>query len=106
MGSIEIKPGIHWVGAIDWAVRDFHGYITPNGTTYNNYLILDTHVTLVDSVKEDFAEYTIDSIRGLVDPATIENVVINHIENDHASGIGKIMELTPKSTIFITDRGK
>ena len=106
MGSIEIKPGIHWVGAIDWAVRDFHGYITPNGTTYNNYLILDKHVTLVDSVKEDFTEYTIDSIRGLVDPAKIENVVINHIENDHASGIGKIMELTPNAVIFITDRGK
>jgi anaerobic nitric oxide reductase flavorubredoxin len=106
MSSTEIKPGIHWVGAIDWAVRDFHGYITPNGTTYNNYLILDKHVTLVDSVKEDFAEYTIDSIRGLVDPATIENVVINHIENDHASGIGKIMELTPKATIYITERGK
>src|SRR5512136_3104995 len=84
MGSIEIKPGIHWVGAIDWAVRDFHGYITPNGTTYNNYLIIHKHVTLVDSVKEDFTEYTIDSIRGLVDPAKIENVVVNHIENDHA----------------------
>jgi len=106
MGSIEIKSGIHWVGAIDWAVRDFHGYITPHGTTYNNYLILDNHVTLVDSVKEDFTEYTIDSIRGLVDPAKIEYVVVNHIENDHASGIGKIMELTPKATIYITDRGK
>jgi flavorubredoxin len=63
-------------------------------------------VTLVDSVKEDFTEYTIDSIRGLVDPAKIEYVVVNHIENDHASGIGKIMELTPKAVIYITDRGK
>ncbi|MBS1243455.1 MAG: roo [Nitrospirae bacterium] len=71
MGSIEIKPGIHWVGAIDWAVRDFHGYITPNGTTYNNYLILDKHVTLVDTVKHDFSEYTVDSILGLVDPGSI-----------------------------------
>ena len=106
MSSTEIKPGIHWVGAIDWAVRDFHGYITPNGTTYNNYLILDRHVTLVDTVKHDFSEYTIDNIRSLVDPATIENVVINHIENDHASSLDKIMELTPKATIYITDRGK
>src|SRR5512137_1659668 len=106
MNATLIKPDIHWVGAIDWAVRDFHGYITPNGTTYNNYLILDKHVTLVDSVKEDFTEYTIDSIRGLVDPAKIENVVVNHIENDHASGIGKIMELTPKAIIYITERGK
>ena len=106
MGTIEIKPGIFWVGAIDWAVRDFHGYVTPNGTTYNNYLILDEHVTLIDTVKHDFAEYTIENIKGLVDPAKIENVVINHIENDHMSSLDRIMDLAPNATIYITDRGK
>ena len=106
MGSVEIKPGIHWVGAIDWAVRDFHGYVTPNGTTYNNYLIVDSHTTLIDTVKHDFAEYTVENIRGLIDPSRIENVVINHIENDHMSSIQQIMELAPNATIYITDRGK
>jgi flavorubredoxin len=106
MGAVEIKPDIYWVGAIDWAVRDFHGYITPNGTSYNNYLILDTHVTLVDTVKHDFFEYTIDNIRSIVDPGKIENVVINHIENDHASSLDRIMELAPQATIYITERGK
>lgn len=106
MGAVKIKPGIFWVGAIDWAVRDFHGYVTPHGTSYNNYLILDEHVTLVDTVKHDFCEYTVDSIRGLVDPAKIENVVINHIENDHMSSMDRIMELTPQALIHITARGK
>ena len=106
MGGVEIKPGIFWVGAIDWAVRDFHGYVTPNGTSYNNYLILDDHVTLVDTVKHDFAEYTMENIRGLVDPAKIENIVVNHIENDHMSSLDRIMELTPRATIYISDRGK
>ena len=106
MGAVEIKPGIHWVGAIDWAVRDFHGYITPNGTTYNNYLILDKQVTLVDTVKHDFSEYTIENIRGLVDPAKIENIIINHIENDHMTSLDRIMALAPKAVIHITERGK
>jgi flavorubredoxin len=106
MGAIEIKPGIHWVGAIDWAVRDFHGYITPNGTSYNNYLILDTQVTLVDTVKHDFVDYTIGNIKSLVDPTKIVNVVINHIENDHVSSLDRIMELTPNALIHITARGK
>ncbi len=106
MGAVEIKPNIYWVGAIDWAVRDFHGYITPHGTSYNNYLILDKHVTLVDTVKHDFFEYTVDNIRGLVDPAKIENVVINHIENDHASSLDRIMAFAPNATIYITERGK
>jgi anaerobic nitric oxide reductase flavorubredoxin len=106
MRAMEIKPGIYWVGAIDWAVRDFHGYITPDGTTYNNYLILDEHVTLIDTVKYDFCAYTLDAIRSLADPAAIENVVINHIENDHMSSIDRIMELAPRATIHITARGK
>lgn len=106
MKTVEIKPGIFWIGAIDWGVRDFHGYITPSGTTYNNYLILDEQVTLVDTVKHDFSEITIENIKSLVDPAKIKNVVINHIEPDHVSSIDKVMELTPDAMIYISDKGK
>ena len=56
MKGVEIKPDIYWVGAIDWGVRDFHGYVTPGGTTYNNYLIVDDEITLVDTVKHDLFE--------------------------------------------------
>jgi flavorubredoxin len=104
--TFEIKPDIFWVGAIDWAVRDFHGYITPRGTTYNNYLILDDQVTLVDTVKYDFAEITTKNIKKLTDPSKVVNVVINHIEPDHASSIDKIMTIMPQATILITERGK
>jgi anaerobic nitric oxide reductase flavorubredoxin len=106
MKAVEIKPDIYWVGAIDWGIRDFHGYITPNGTTYNNYLIIDDEITLVDTVKHDFADITIDNIRSITDPAKIKNLVINHIEPDHASSVDKVMELIPDATIYITDRGK
>ncbi|MDH4028108.1 MAG: FprA family A-type flavoprotein [Nitrospirota bacterium] len=106
MKSIEIKPGIFWVGAIDWGVRDFHGYVTPDGTSYNNFLIMDEQVTLVDTVKYDFAGHTIRSISNLVDPAKIVNVIINHIEPDHASSIDRIMALAPEATIHITDKGE
>lgn len=106
MKPIEIKPGIYWVGVIDWAVRDFHGYVTKNGTTYNNYLIMDDEVTLLDTVKHDFDATAVGNIRRVVDPYRIKNIVINHIEPDHASSIAAIMEYTPDATIFITERGK
>ncbi len=106
MKAVEIKPGIYWVGAIDWAVRDFHGYVTPDGTTYNNYLILDKQITLVDTVKHDFAQVTIDNIKSLTDPSKIVNLVINHIEPDHASSIDRIMSLIPGATIYISEKGK
>ncbi|HBR21866.1 MAG TPA: MBL fold metallo-hydrolase [Nitrospiraceae bacterium] len=106
MRAVEIKPGIYWVGAIDWAVRDFHGYVTPRGTTYNNYLIMDDEITLLDTVKYDFADITIKNIRSVVEPSRIKNIIINHIENDHATSIDRIMELTPNAAIYITERGK
>ncbi len=106
MKAIEIKPDIFWVGAIDWAVRDFHGYVTPNGTTYNNYLILDEEPTLVDTVKSNFAEVAVGNIRTLIAPSEIKNIIINHIENDHMSALGRFMELTPDASIYVTERGK
>jgi anaerobic nitric oxide reductase flavorubredoxin len=105
MKAVELKKDVYWVGAIDWPVRDFHGYETPRGTSYNNYLIMDNEVTLIDTVKYDFAAESIDNIRAIVDPSKIKHVVINHIENDHATSIDRIMELCPSATIYITAKG-
>jgi anaerobic nitric oxide reductase flavorubredoxin len=106
MKAIEVKSGIYWVGAVDWAIRDFHGYETPRGTSYNNYLITDEEPTLVDTVKHDFSDITIKNIRGVVDPAAIKHVVVNHIENDHVTSLDRVMQLCPQATIYLTDRGK
>lgn len=106
MKTIEIKPDIYWVGAVDWALRDFHGYTTQRGTTYNNYLIMDKQITLVDTVKHDFSDVTIDAIRGITEPSKIINLIVNHIEPDHASSVDRIMALAPDATIHITNKGK
>ncbi|MBF0487948.1 MAG: FprA family A-type flavoprotein [Nitrospirae bacterium] len=107
MNVIEIKPDIYWVGVVDWAVRDFHGYVTPSGTTYNNYLIMDEEVTLVDTVKHDFLEVGIANLKSIVDPSLIKNIVVNHIENDHMGALERVMEIVPRDvTIYATQRGK
>ncbi|MBI4733771.1 MAG: FprA family A-type flavoprotein, partial [Rubrobacteridae bacterium] len=107
MAAVEIKDGIYWVGAVDWSVRDFHGYETPRGTSYNNYLIIDDQITLVDTVKNTFADETIRNIEGVIkDLSKIKNIVINHIENDHASSIENILRYTPDAQIYITEKGK
>lgn len=31
MNTLEIMKDVHWVGAIDWDLRDFHGYSTEKG---------------------------------------------------------------------------
>jgi len=106
MKPTELRNGIYWVGAIDWAVRDFHGTRRHAAPTYNNYLMLDDEPTLVDTVKYDFADITIKNIKNLIEPSKIKHVVITHIENDHATGIGKIMPLMPDATVYMTERAR
>ena len=106
MKAVEVRNGIYWVGAIDWAIRDFHGYETPRGTSYNNYLIMDDEPTLVDTVKYDFADMTIKNIREITDPGAIKHVIINHIENDHSTSLDKVMRLAPSADIYMTERAQ
>ena len=54
--AVEIAKNIYWVGAVDWSLRNFHGYETSRGTTYNAYLILDEKITLIDTVKINFKD--------------------------------------------------
>jgi flavorubredoxin len=91
MKPIEIVKGIYWVGAVDWNIRDFHGYAIPQGTTYNAYLILDDKVTLIDTVKKEFADQLLDNIAQIIDPKKIDYVVSNHTEMDHSGGLPRVM---------------
>ncbi len=91
MKPIEIADGIFWVGSIDWNIRDFHGYSTKQGTTYNAFLIMDEKITLIDTVKKEFADQLINSISQIVDPKKIDYVISNHTEMDHSGGLARVM---------------
>ena len=91
MKPVEISKGIYWLGVIDWNIRDFHGYSTYQGSTYNSFLIMDEKITLIDTVKKEFADELIASISQLVDPKKIDYVISNHTEMDHTGGLPRIM---------------
>ena len=91
MKPVEIAPGIYNVGVIDWIIRDFHGYSTHRGTTYNAFLILDDKIALIDTVKSEFTDELIANISRIVDPKKIDYLISNHTELDHAGGIPRVM---------------
>ena len=91
MKPIEIAKDIFSVGATDWNIRDFHGYSTKLGTTYNAYLIMDEKITLIDTVKKEFTEELIRNISQVVDPKKIDYVISNHTEMDHSGGLPRVM---------------
>ena len=101
--AVEIKPDVYWVGGIDWNERNFHGYTTDRGSTYNAYLIMDEHVTLIDTCKAPFADELIERVSEIVDPARIDYIVANHVEQDHSGSIPAICELAPNAAIYASD---
>ena len=103
---IKLREGVHWVGAVDWGIRNFHGYITHRGTTYNSYLIIDEKVALVDFVKAPFVEDQLNHIREIVDPKEIDYIVSNHAEPDHSGSMRRITEEAPQAEVIATERGR
>lgn len=91
MRPVEITTGIYDVGVIDWNIRDFHGYSTYRGTSYNAFLIVDDKIALIDTVKKDFSDQLIDNISKIVDPKKIDYMISNHTEMDHSGGLPRLM---------------
>ncbi len=100
-----LKEGINWVGAPDWNVRNFHGYVTHRGTTYNAYLIMDDKVALVDTVKEPFFQEMLGRIEQIIDPKEIDYLISNHTEPDHSGSITRILEVAKNAELIASDIG-
>lgn len=103
--AVEISENVYWVGAIDWAIRDFHGYSTKRGTTYNAYLILADKVTLIDTVKAPFKDELIARIASVIEPEKIDYIVSNHSEMDHSGALPEVIELVKPEKVFTSAMG-
>ena len=103
-GTVELANGVYWVGAIDWNGRDFHGFTTPGGTTYNSYLVVGEKTALIDTVKASFSGEMINRISQIIDVSKLDYVVVNHMEPDHSGSLAELKKLT-SAKILIARRG-
>ena len=103
----EIKPGIYWVGAIDWDRRLFDALIPlPDGTSYNSYLIKGNDKTaLIDTVDAAMPEVLLSHLSEL----GIENldyVIANHAEQDHSGALPQVLKRYPEAKVVVTPECK
>jgi len=106
MKPVEIKKGIYWVGAVDRDLKNFHGYLTPYGSTYNSYLIMDEKITLVDTVKHYTSNQMFDRIKAIVDPSKIDYVISNHTEMDHSGALPEIIDIAKNAVVICSPNGE
>lgn len=103
--AVKIGERVYWVGAVDWAIRDFHGYSTRRGTTYNAYLVLADRITLIDTVIAPFRDELMSRIASVVDPRDIDVVVSNHAEMDHSGLLPEVVRAVRPSEVIASTMG-
>jgi flavorubredoxin len=103
--AVQLTKDIYWVGAVDWGIRDFHGYTTSRGTTYNAYLIMGETITLVDTVKTPFYDEMMRRIASVTDPGNIDVIISNHSEMDHTGSLPRTIEDVKPKAVYASKMG-
>jgi flavorubredoxin len=103
--AVKVTDRVYWVGAIDWNIRDFHGYTTKRGTTYNAYLILSDRITLIDTVRTSFKSEMLARISSVVDPTEIQYLVSDHSEMDHTGSLPEVIDAVRPERVFASTMG-
>jgi len=97
----EIRPGVKWVGAIDWDRRLFDALIPlPFGTSYNSYLIQGSEkIALIDAVDESMADVLLGNLSAL-GIKKIDYIIAQHAEQDHSGSLKRLLEIYPDAKVI------
>jgi flavorubredoxin len=104
MKPIEVVQDVYWVGAIDYNVRNFHGYsyTTHHGTTYNAYLVMGEKIALIDGVLGSFSEEMFSRISEIIEPEKIDYMISNHTEMDHSGAVPDVLKVMKNARLVCT----
>jgi len=102
MKPVEIRPGVFWVGVNDRVTELFEGLwpIGREGISINSYLIRDEKSALIDLSKEMLTEDYLAGLAGIFDIASLDYIVINHMEPDHSGALTRLRQLAPQAVIL------
>jgi flavorubredoxin len=108
IGTVTIKPGIHWIGAMHPELRIFDDlFPTEHGTTYNSYLVQGSEkIAIIDTVKIKFVDQFMDKVKSLVDPAKVDYIIVNHSEGDHSGSLSTLLDYCPNAVVVSTQAAK
>ncbi len=95
----KLTDGVTWVGFVDWNVRDFHGYVTARGSTYNAYLVEDEKNAVIDTVKEQYSDDFLARIAAIIPLDKVDYIICNHAEPDHSGGFPDAVKACPNAEI-------
>lgn len=101
----RICSGVRWMGAVDWNRRLFEALTpTPNGTSYNAYLVRGSKRTaLLDAVDPAFENVLMDQ---LDNTERLDYVICQHVEQDHSGTIPTVLRKYPEAMVLCSPKAK
>lgn len=97
---MRITDDILYVGVNDHNIDLFEGqYIVPNGMAYNSYVINDEKIAVMDTVDAAFGDEWLKNIADVLNGATPDYLIIQHMEPDHSANIQKFLEVYPNTKV-------
>jgi flavorubredoxin/flavin reductase (DIM6/NTAB) family NADH-FMN oxidoreductase RutF len=99
--TVEIAPNTTAIRSLDWDRDRFDiEFGLQNGTTYNSYLIRGEQTVLIDTTHQKFRQLYLDTLKGLVNPKTIDYIIVSHTEPDHSGLVEDVLQLAPRATVL------
>ncbi len=97
---LKVSEHSNWIGVLDKELVTFDVVMeTKYGTTYNSYFINAEKKAVIETVKERFWPVYEAKLREVMDPSTLQYIVMNHTEPDHSGCVGKLLELAPDAVV-------
>lgn len=97
---MRITDDILYVGVNDHNIDLFEGhYIVPNGMAYNSYVINDEKIAVMDTVDAAFGDEWLKNIADVLNGATPDYLIVQHMEPDHSANIQKFLEVYPNTKV-------
>ena len=90
---MNITDNIKYVGMSDKNLDYFEGqYKTPNGMSYNSYMIIDEKIAVLDTVDARFKDEWLSKIESELSGKEPDYLVVHHMEPDHSSNIKNFLD--------------
>jgi len=101
---LRVVSDVNWVGVNDTETERFEGlWEIPEGVSYNSYLVIGSKKkALIDSVLKRYEVEHLEKIRRLIDPSSIDYIILNHMEPDHTGAVPRLLELAPEAQVVLT----
>ena len=99
---LEGTENIYYIGADDREMRLFENqYHTPEGISYNSYLIRDEKCVVMDTADERVKDEWFANLEEALEGRTPDYLVVSHMEPDHSACVEAFTEKYPEAKLIV-----